>query len=65
MLHVAELTLAIQGARSTGAPYLLTTSFEPLSPMPATSAVKRTYGQETPGVLTRVTEGFIARLHKH
>lgn len=65
VLHVAELTLAIQGARSTGAPYLLTTSFEPLSPMPATSAVNRTYGQETPGVLTRVTEGFIARLHKH
>jgi len=33
VLHVNEITLAMQNARSTAAPYRLTTSFEALSPL--------------------------------
>jgi predicted dehydrogenase len=33
-LHINELTLAIHNARKSGAPYLMTTTFDPIDPMP-------------------------------
>jgi predicted dehydrogenase len=33
-LHVLEATLAIQNARDTGAPHRMTTTFDPIEPMP-------------------------------
>ena len=65
VLHVDELTLAIQNAGTTGGPYVLTTSFEPLSLIPSTLKAERTYRDTTPGVLTTAAEMVIARLHKH
>lgn len=65
VLHVNELTLAIQNAGSTSGPYQLSTSFEPLSPMPSTLNSKRTYGSSKAGIFRSVVEKLIARLHKH
>jgi predicted dehydrogenase len=66
VLHVVELTLATQNARTTGSATTLTTTFKPLRPMPKqvpnhpgfTHAAK-------PGRTTRALEWAIARLHKH
>jgi predicted dehydrogenase len=64
LLHVVELTLAIQNARSTGAPYSVTTRFEPLEPTPETLASAHHYGQGRTTWLQRISEGLIARLHR-
>jgi hypothetical protein len=65
VLHVNELTLAIQRAGTCGAPYTLTTSFAPLTPMPSTLASARSYGAEKPRFLAAAAETLIARLHRH
>jgi predicted dehydrogenase len=65
VLHVNELTLAIQNAGKAGAPYRVTTSFEPLSPMQSTLESERTYGETKAGLIGSMIEKLIARLHKH
>lgn len=65
VLHVNELTLAIQKAGTTGAPYTLTTSFAPLTPMPSTLASAQRYGAERPRLLAAAAETLIAHLHRH
>jgi predicted dehydrogenase len=64
-LHVNEITLAMQNAGSTGAPYMLTTSFEPLSPLPSTMQAGRAYGKEKNGFFTSIFDALIAKLHRH
>ena len=64
VLHVNELTLAIQGAGADGAPYQLTTTFEPIEPMASTLASQVTY-EAQPGKLAAASERLIARLHEH
>ncbi len=64
LLHVVELTLAIQNARTSGEPYRVATSFSPLSPLPATLASPVRYGGDSRGLFQSVTEALIARLHK-
>jgi predicted dehydrogenase len=65
VLHVNELTLAIQNARQNGQAYQLTSSFEPLSPMASTLAQTQPTVPRSPGPMTTVLEGLIARLHAH
>jgi predicted dehydrogenase len=65
VLHVNELTLAIQNAGSTGEPYRVTTTFDTLSPMQATLESGRSYGSTESGHGGSTIEKLIARLHKH
>jgi predicted dehydrogenase len=65
VLHVNELTLAIQNAGTAGEPYRVTTSFEPLSPMQTTLESDRSYGEVKSGILGSIIEKLIARLHRH
>jgi predicted dehydrogenase len=66
VLHVVELTLATQNARSTGSATTLTTSFEPLRPMPKAVPGHPGFSRAAkPGPTTRALEWAIARLHKH
>lgn len=65
LLHVTELTLAIQNS-GTAAPRRLTTSFEPLSPLPVAARSGRIYRpSKRAGVVESVAESLIARLHQH
>lgn len=64
VLHVNEMTLAIQDSRTTNAPYRLTTTFDPVSPLPDTLAAPQRYGQGKPGFLISQLDKLIARLHK-
>ena len=65
VLHVNELALAMQKAGEAGEPYKVTTSFEPVKPLPATQASKRVYGRDATNFLTATIEKFIALLHRH
>jgi predicted dehydrogenase len=65
VLHVNELTLAMQNAGEAGEPYELKTTFEPITPMVSTLASNRTYGKNSSRILTTVIEKLIAVLHKH
>jgi predicted dehydrogenase len=65
VLHVNELTLAMQSAGETGTPYEITTTFQPLTPPVSTLSAPVTYGEVKPGLMTSFTEAMIARLHRH
>lgn len=66
VLHVVELTLATQNARTTGSATKLTTTFEPLRPMQKTASQHPGFSRDArPGPGTRALEWAIARLHKH
>lgn len=65
VLHVNEITLAMQNSGSTGAPYRLTTSFDAPSPLPSTLQAGRAYGEERAGLLASVVDTLIAILHRH
>ncbi len=66
ILHITELTLAVQRAGTAGSPVKLTTDFKPLQPMPSTLASNRNYKDtHKPGFLARSMESVIDRLHKH
>lgn len=66
VLHVNELTLAIQNAGPQGASSDLTTRFEPLEPLPATRADARNLRTNWHrSMLERRLEASIDGLHKH
>lgn len=64
-LHVNELTLAIQNAGTSGEPYRVTTSFEPLAPMQSTLESGASYGAAKAGLRESMIDKLIALLHKH
>jgi predicted dehydrogenase len=66
LLHVNELTLAIQNAGPGGATVRLETSFEPLQPMSSTLNSEHDYRASwRPGRLTGKLDSIIERLHAH
>lgn len=65
VLHINELTLAIQGAGAQGGVHNLETSFEPLQPLRAPQPADETYKARGGGVFGRLSEVLIERLHKH
>lgn len=66
LLHINELTLAIQRSGKRGANYIPVTTFEPLQPMDSTLASKDDYrAMFRPTWLERHTERLLDRLHKH
>jgi hypothetical protein len=66
VLHVNELTLAIQSAGTTSAPHVMTSGFDPMQPLPGElrppADWKKTH---RPGLLARLSERMINRLHSH
>lgn len=65
VLHVNELTLAMQSAGTEGKPYEITTTFAPLTPLPSTVSSPITYGEVKQGFMTSMVEAMIAKLHRH
>jgi predicted dehydrogenase len=66
IMHINELTLAIQRAGSNSGAVRLQTSFEPLQPMEETLASRHDYKTSwKPGFLARRMEKTIDRLHRH
>lgn len=66
ILHVNELTLAIQRAGTEQSNLRLTTSFTPLSPTTEVLADSRNFKTEAgAGWIARRTEALIDRLHRH
>lgn len=66
VLHVNELTLAIQNSGPKGMSIELTTRFEPLEPLPTTRADTRNLKLDwQSSFLERRLESTINRLHKH
>ena len=65
VLHITELTLAIQGAGPNGGSYKMETSFEPLAPLRAPRGSGGAYQRRGGGPFGRLTETLIERLHKH
>ncbi|MBA4011937.1 MAG: gfo/Idh/MocA family oxidoreductase [Phenylobacterium sp.] len=62
VLHVTELTLAISAARE-GRVTSLETTFEPLKPLDFASDERRLKLQLKPGVLARLVEPILIRMH--
>lgn len=66
ILHVTELTLAIQRAGTNGSAVALSTRFAPLQPMASTLASAHDYrAAHKPGFLAARMDKLIDRLHKH
>jgi predicted dehydrogenase len=66
ILHVTELTLAIQAAGADGASLAPATCFAPLAPLAgALRPLPDWRRSHRPGLLDRATEGVIDRLHRH
>jgi predicted dehydrogenase len=65
VLHVNELTLAMQNAGEQGKPYELTTNFEPLQLRQASLLSGHHYGEDSRNFLTATIEKVIQRLHRH
>ena len=66
ILHVVELTLAIQRAGVDGAPVKLTTSFAPLAPTAEAAASTHNYRTAyRPPIFGSLFDRFIDRAHKH
>lgn len=65
ILHVTELTLAVQGAGTQGAPVVLGTTFAPLQPMASTLASTADFSAGGQGWLAARMEKLIDRLHRH
>lgn len=66
MLHLTELTLAIQNAGPEGRTHALTTDFAPLEPLPGTLKARVDYGRalRVP-LIARLAARVIDRLHQH
>jgi predicted dehydrogenase len=65
-LHLTELTIAIQGAGTSSAPYEMTTTFEPFGPRPAFPSPPIDYAPAVlPSILDRVTSRTLDRAHRH
>jgi predicted dehydrogenase len=66
ILHVTELTLAIQAAGTTGKAHVMSHGFAPMSPLPQALRPlvdwRRTHA---PGMLARRAERTLDRLHQH
>ena len=66
ILHINELTLAVQNAGIMGKAVKLATNFVPLEPLPTTLADSRNFKRDWhAGFLERRLEPIIDRLHKH
>ena len=66
ILHINELTLAVQNAGIMGKAVKLATNFAPLEPLPTTLADSRNFKRDWhAGFLERRLEPIIDRLHKH
>jgi predicted dehydrogenase len=66
ILHVTELTLAIQAAGTTGAPHRLSAGFAPLQPLEGMVRPPEAWQRlRRPGLLARVADRLIDRLHRH
>lgn len=66
VLHLTELTLAIQGAGPDGVSRALETSFDPVDLPERARQVAPDYSRfARPGFLARQTEGLLDRLHRH
>ncbi len=66
VLHLTELTLAIQTAGPRGGAYALTTDFAPVAPRPETQRARVDYRRalRVP-LLARLADPLIDRLHRH
>jgi predicted dehydrogenase len=64
VLHVTELTLAMQRAGAEGGTHRLETRFAPLQPL-AFAADGRRRVNLKPGLAARLAEPFLERLHQH
>lgn len=64
VLHVNEITLAIQESGKTSSTYRLTTTFEPVSPMTMDLDLEISDRRTEAGLLTRLIERLLSRLHK-
>ncbi|MFT6269919.1 MAG: putative dehydrogenase [Alphaproteobacteria bacterium] len=65
VLHINELTLAMQNAGENGEPYELQSTFEPLQPQQKTLDSKNKYGSDSSNIFTQGIEKIISLLHKH
>lgn len=65
VLHVNEMTLAMQNASTHSNTYRLTTTFEPIAQASATRDSAHNYADARPGRVASLFESLIARLHKH
>lgn len=63
ILHVTELTMAIQRAGTVSSTHRMETSFAPFDPLPETLAAPSAVRRSHP--LARLSEKLIDRLHKH
>jgi predicted dehydrogenase len=64
-LHLTELTLAIQRSGADGGAHRMETMFAPVSPRPETLRDGPDYSPRPPGLLTRLSEGVLDRMHRH
>lgn len=65
ILHVTELTLAIQGAGTRSATHELTTSFEPLKPLPFADKPEGFQLNLKTSLAARVFQPLIDKMHRH
>ena len=65
ILHVTELTLAIQNSGPDGGATALTTTFAPLSPIPEAAALPDARRAWRPNFLERRMDRTLDRLHQH
>lgn len=63
--HVTELTLAIQRAGTSRAPYVPVTTFAPIQPMPFATTQRVDYKGRPPGLVESVVQRLIGWLHRH
>jgi hypothetical protein len=64
LMHVTELTLAIQAAGTERPTYVPKTTFKRLTPPQKTGAAQYSW-QTKPGLVTQATNRLIAWLHQH
>ena len=64
LMHVTELTLAIQAAGTERPTFVPKTTFKPLTPPQKAGAAEYSW-QTKPGLVTQATDWLIALLHQH
>jgi predicted dehydrogenase len=65
ILHVTELTLAMQRAGVSGQTHQLETSFVPLAPLAFANSAQGVHLSKNAGLLARLVDPLLDRLHKH
>ena len=65
ILHVTEMTLAMQRAGPAGHCTEITTTFKPLEPLPFASGARPIKLDLRPGLSARLAEPILRRLHEH